>query len=67
MKTVELPAKHDGAYPPLILDGASGVGKTQQGFALLKEEQSLIFVVLDDSSQTVYKEMNGICNGFAYC
>ena len=25
-----------GSYPPLILDGASGVGKTQQAFALLK-------------------------------
>ena len=55
-------------YPPLILDGASGVGKTQQAFALLKggqkqEAQQLVYFNLATSSQAsdtqdIYRAMN---------
>ena len=41
-----LTASEDETYAPLILDGASGVGKTQQFFALVRKDQySGIYVI----------------------
>jgi len=64
VKAVPLPDifGEDGTFPPLILDGASGVGKTQQAFALLRsiKECKLIYLNLaeiNDNSQRIYKEM----------
>ena len=41
-------------YPPLILDGASGVGKTQQAFALLKGEESRNGEAVQEAQKLVY-------------
>ena len=61
---VKLPekVKNDKTYPGLILDGASGVGKTQQAFALLNDgKQKLVYLLLVDKGpetrQVVYQEM----------
>lgn len=64
---VELPPrrKEDDTYPPFILDGASGVGKTQQAFSLLKKHKSMVYVVLAASAeQNIYNDMNDICGVF---
>lgn len=66
---VEIPRgcrKPDGNmdYPPFILDGASGVGKTQQAFALLKQHGNLFYVVLAKSNQPIYKSMGLLCGNF---
>ena len=50
------------SYPPLILDGASGIGKTQQAFALLKapDRHRLIYLILaptKQNSQKIYQQM----------
>lgn len=75
---VELPAlnpyqRQDVAakltYPPLIIDGASGTGKTQQVFAMLKktENQGLVYMLLSDTTdrneQHIYREMDVIGGG----
>lgn len=43
---LQIPAKlpNEDDFPPFILDGASGVGKTQQAFALLKKEKHLVLL-----------------------
>ena len=46
-------------YTPLVIDGASGVGKTQQAFALLKKHEYLIYVVMTGAPhQEIYKNVN---------
>ncbi len=66
VKAIPLPElfhEDDHTYAPLILDGASGVGKTQQAFALLKTEKcQLIYLNLASDrvtldSQPIYQEM----------
>jgi hypothetical protein len=62
---VQLPEKVSSreTYPWLILDGASGVGKTQQAFAMLKSTDPplrLVYQLLvpeSDTEQPIYKEM----------
>lgn len=49
-------------FPPLILDGASGIGKTQQAFALLKANHKLVYLNLAEANsrqplQYIYNEM----------
>ncbi|KAL7580554.1 hypothetical protein ACA910_003679 [Epithemia clementina (nom. ined.)] len=72
VQAVQLPVmfNQDETYPALILDGASGVGKTQQAFALLKaqtgkeaNQDKLVYLLMSDlsaaeSSQRIYKEMD---------
>lgn len=53
----------DDTYPITILDGASGVGKTQQAFALMKAGYSVSYLTLcpiNESSQDIYREMHKI-------
>jgi hypothetical protein len=69
VKAVQLPEKvsQDPTYPWLIIDGssASGVGKIQQAFALLKstdEPLRLVYQLLsrqpwDGNDQEIYREM----------
>jgi hypothetical protein len=68
VEAVQLPEKvssMDETYPWLILDGASGVGKTQQAFAMLtstNNEQPLrlvyqLLVPESDTEQPTYREM----------
>jgi len=61
VKAIDLPDEYRLGFPPLILDGASGVGKTQQAFALLKDKKKLIYLNLLAGStlnQQIYVEMN---------
>jgi len=67
VKAIPLPElfnEVDETYAPLILDGASGVGKTQQAFALLKTEKcQLIYLNLasvSEKSQKIYREMTDL-------
>jgi hypothetical protein len=49
---------------PLVLDGSSGVGKTQQAIVQLKEsKKGLLYVLLTtlDIKQAIYTEMDDIC------
>ncbi|KAL7556444.1 hypothetical protein ACA910_000004 [Epithemia clementina (nom. ined.)] len=60
----------DETYPALVLDGASGVGKTQQAFALLKDktgkeanQDKLVYLLMSDALadeyvQRIYMEMD---------
>jgi len=62
VKAVPLPTmcNRDETFAPLILDGASGVGKTQQAFALLRDGSKLIYLNLSDvmdAAQKIYFEM----------
>lgn len=64
VSAVELPEKveKEKTYPFLILDGSSGVGKTQAFFPLLKDPsvQGVVFLLLVGSKrgeQAVYNEM----------
>ncbi|KAL7580537.1 hypothetical protein ACA910_003665 [Epithemia clementina (nom. ined.)] len=71
VEAVQLPVmfNQDETYPALILDGASGVGKTQQAFALLKDysgkeanQDKLVYLLMsdalaDENVQRIYKEM----------
>jgi len=50
----------DETFAPLVLDGASGIGKTQQALALLRAEAKLVYLNLHDASmftQQIYSEM----------
>jgi len=60
VNAVDIPLDDD--YPPFIIDGASGVGKTQQAFALLKTHKSLNYVNLANNNQLIYRQMASICN-----
>jgi hypothetical protein len=65
VKAVQLLEKvlRDKMYPGLILDGASGVGKTQQVFAMLKNKKPSLCLVYQllipqmGTEQPIYKEM----------
>jgi len=62
---VDLPElfRAETTFAPLIIDGASGVGKTQQAFALLRSKETLIYLNLSDIrtySQQIYWEMEKI-------
>ncbi|KAL7573636.1 hypothetical protein ACA910_008766 [Epithemia clementina (nom. ined.)] len=71
VQALQLPVmfNQDETYPALVLDGASGVGKTQQAFALLKaqtgkeaNQDKLVYLLMSDVSadaplQRIYKEM----------
>lgn len=67
-KAIDLPPIHpdDHSYPFTILDGASGVGKTQQAFSLLRAGYSVSYYINlsrpsgFQSSQPIYIEMNDI-------
>jgi len=67
-KAIPLPElfhKDDNTYAPLILDGASGMGKMQQAFALLKTGKwQLIYLNLSDvlrlDSQRIYSNMHNL-------
>jgi hypothetical protein len=49
-------------FTPLVLDAASGVGKSQQAMALLKKHGRLNYVLMvDPASQDFYAEMNRLC------
>ena len=58
IKLPDCKVNFDG-YPFVTLDGASGTGKTQQAFALLKAGNDLIYYVPETSifSQRIYREM----------
>jgi len=67
MTAVKLPEKQEHGrinktYPPFILDAASGVGKTQQAFALLhKNSRGLVYChnqPIGNRAQEIYREMN---------
>jgi len=67
VKAVSLPEIfcQDCSYAPLILDGASGVGKTQQAFDLLRSSKDCKLIYLNLSkirfdSQPIYKEMDNL-------
>jgi len=60
VEAVELPNRfgRDKTFPPLILDGASGVGKTQQAFALLRSGKTLIYLNLSEGrTSQLYQDM----------
>jgi len=64
-QTIDLPGLHpeDSSYPFCILDGASGVGKTQQAIALLLAGHSLSYVNMgrvSTNSQQIYRDMEEI-------
>ena len=55
-------------FTPLVLDAASGVGKSQQAMALLKKHGRLNYVLLvDPACQDFYAQMDELCgsDGFA--
>ena len=52
--------RYEQGYAFLVIDGASGVGKTQQAFALLKEHGYLIYVIMSTPEQDIYKNVNWI-------
>ncbi|KAL7573625.1 hypothetical protein ACA910_008756 [Epithemia clementina (nom. ined.)] len=72
VQALQLPVmfNQDETYPALVLDGASGVGKTQQAFALLKDktgkeanQDKLVYLLMSDALadeyvQRIYKEMD---------
>lgn len=56
----------DTTYPPhIILDGASGVGKTQQAFALMKSGGKVVYILLCSADQKIYQDLNEVCLGFS--
>ena len=57
--------KKDG-YTPLVIDGAYGVGKTQQAFALLKKHGYLIYVVMTKTTQTIYEDVDDLLDPFSF-
>lgn len=66
VEAVKLPDKvgKDTTYPGLILDGSSGVGKTQQVFALLKSKLTVVYRLLTtrpvSGEQPIYMEMRTV-------
>jgi len=63
---IEIPGRYtvnnskDHQTPPIILDGASGVGKTQQAFALLKDQGRIVYVILApkaNDEQDIYRTL----------
>jgi hypothetical protein len=57
VEAVELPEKVSSkeTYPGLILDGASGVGKTQQAFSMLKSMDPPMLKSMDPPLRLVYQ------------
>jgi hypothetical protein len=54
--------EEESTYPALVLDGASGTGKTQQAFALLKNGERVVYLLMADAplgtnDQKIYKAM----------
>jgi hypothetical protein len=67
VNAVDLPRKvsPDKTYPGLILDGASGVGKTQQAFTMLRNGERLVYQLLArpaDREQPIYTAMRRFGN-----
>ena len=72
VKVVLLPKKYhsrnrteENTYPPLVLDGASGTGKTQQAFALLKSGKQVVYLVMANpprgkKEQGIYNKMRKV-------
>jgi len=68
VEAVSLPEKYlngeeeEETFPALVLDGASGTGKTQQAFALLKTGVKVVYLLMTDSppggvEQNIYTAM----------